>query len=111
MNALSAALDGLQDRILRGDGAIFARVRGADAGQRLRIYADAYRLRLAEVLGNDFPATRNALGEAAFEGVAERYLRAHWQPGDLVLTMGCGNIDQLNEQMHEHEARRATQEG
>ena len=67
MNALSAALDGLQDRILRGDGAIFARVRGADAGQRLRIYADAYRLRLAEVLGNDFPATREALGEDAYE--------------------------------------------
>ncbi|MCE5343217.1 MAG: UDP-N-acetylmuramate--L-alanine ligase [Eubacteriales bacterium] len=37
----------------------------------------------------------------------ERYLRAHWQPGDLVLTMGCGNIDQLNEQMNEHEAQRA----
>ncbi len=33
----------------------------------------------------------------------EAYLRAHWQPGDLVLTMGCGNINQLNEQMHEHE--------
>lgn len=34
---------------------------------------------------------------------AERYLRAHWQPGDLVLTLGCGNINQLNEQMNEHE--------
>ncbi len=32
----------------------------------------------------------------------EAYLRAHWKPGDLVLTMGCGNINQLNEQMHEH---------
>jgi UDP-N-acetylmuramate--alanine ligase len=35
----------------------------------------------------------------------EAYLRAHWQPGDLVLTMGCGNINQLNDQMNEHEAR------
>ncbi len=34
----------------------------------------------------------------------ERYLREHWQPGDLVLTMGCGNINQLNEQMHAHVA-------
>ena len=34
----------------------------------------------------------------------EAYLREHWQPGDLVLTMGCGNINQLNEQMHAHEA-------
>jgi UDP-N-acetylmuramate--alanine ligase len=40
-------------------------------------------------------------------GDTEAYLRAHWQPGDLVLTMGCGNINQLNEQMNEHEAARA----
>ena len=33
---------------------------------------------------------------------AEAYLRAHWQPGDLVLTMGCGNINLLNEQMQQH---------
>ena len=33
----------------------------------------------------------------------ESYLRAHWQPGDLVLTMGCGNINQLNDQIAEHE--------
>ena len=32
----------------------------------------------------------------------ERYLREHWQPGDLVLTMGCGNINQLNDQIHAH---------
>ncbi len=32
----------------------------------------------------------------------EAYLRAHWQPGDLVLTMGCGNINLLNEQMQRH---------
>ena len=33
---------------------------------------------------------------------AEKYLRAHWEPGDLVLTMGCGNINLLNEQMQLH---------
>ncbi len=33
----------------------------------------------------------------------EAYLRANWQPGDLVLTMGCGNINQLNEQINDHE--------
>ncbi len=32
----------------------------------------------------------------------EAYLRAHWQPGDLVITMSCGNIDLLNEQIHNH---------
>ena len=35
----------------------------------------------------------------------EAYLRAHWQPGDLVLTLGCGNINQLNDQMEAHENR------
>lgn len=29
----------------------------------------------------------------------EAFLRAHWQPGDLVLTMGCGNINELNDQI------------
>lgn len=33
---------------------------------------------------------------------AEAYLRAHWQPGDLVLTMGCGNINVLNDQIKAH---------
>ena len=32
----------------------------------------------------------------------ESYLRAHWQEGDLVITMGCGDINLLNEQMHLH---------
>ena len=32
----------------------------------------------------------------------EAYLRAHWQPGDLVLTMGCGNINVLNDQIARH---------
>lgn len=34
----------------------------------------------------------------------EAYLRAHWAPGDLVLTLGCGNINLLNDQIVEHEA-------
>ena len=77
MSALPATLDGLQERILRGDGTNLLRVRGADAAQRLRIYSDAYRLRLVDVLGNDFPATRDALGEDRFAAFAERYLAAH----------------------------------
>lgn len=32
----------------------------------------------------------------------ERYLREHWQAGDLVLTMGCGDINLLNEQIKKH---------
>ena len=32
----------------------------------------------------------------------EAYLRAHWRPGDLVITHGCGDIDLLNEQISLH---------
>ena len=32
----------------------------------------------------------------------EAYLRAHWQPGDLVITMSCGNINLLNAQIQKH---------
>ena len=33
---------------------------------------------------------------------AERYLRAHWAPGDLVITMSCGDIHLLNQQIQAH---------
>ena len=36
----------------------------------------------------------------------ENYLRAHWQPGDLAITMGCGDINKLNDQIHQHELER-----
>ena len=36
----------------------------------------------------------------------EKYLREHWQPGDLVLTMGCGDIYRLNDLIHSHQVER-----
>ena len=33
---------------------------------------------------------------------AEAYLRANWQPGDLVITMSCGDIHLLNNQIQQH---------
>lgn len=32
----------------------------------------------------------------------EAYLRRNWKPGDICITMGCGNIDLLNEQIAVH---------
>ena len=32
----------------------------------------------------------------------EKYLKEHWAPGDLVITMGCGDINLLNDQIHRH---------
>lgn len=36
----------------------------------------------------------------------EEYLRAHWRPGDLVLTMGCGDIYRLNDLIHSHQMKK-----
>ena len=33
---------------------------------------------------------------------AEAYLRAHWSKGDSVVTLGCGDIYLLNEQIAAH---------
>ena len=33
---------------------------------------------------------------------AERYLRSVWQPGDLVITMSCGDVHLLNAQIQKH---------
>ena len=33
----------------------------------------------------------------------EQWLRENWKPGDLVITLGCGDINRLNDQIHEHE--------
>ena len=47
----------------------------------------------------------NAIHTPSFDDT-EKYLREHWQPGDLVLTMGCGNINQLNDQIYENEQKK-----
>ena len=44
----------------------------------------------------------NAVWTPSFDDT-EAYLRSHWQPGDLVITLGCGDINLLNEQIHRHE--------
>lgn len=46
-------------------------------GRRLSIYAEAYRLRLTEVLGDNYPGLRALAGAPAFEGIARGYIEAH----------------------------------
>ena len=77
MNATAATQAAFAGWLLHGDDAFAAHVAGDLATERMRIYADAYRLRLCEVLGNDFPGVRDALGDSAFAALASRYLRAH----------------------------------
>jgi hypothetical protein len=48
-----------------------------DAESRLQIYADAYFLRLREVLAEDFPRLAAMLGDDRFTALARDYLRRH----------------------------------
>ena len=50
---------------------------GAPVAVRLGVYAHAYGARLAEVLGNDYPALKALLGEAEFERLSAGYLARH----------------------------------
>jgi hypothetical protein len=77
MSALATSQAVFAQWLLHQDSGKCPRVQGINADARLRIYADAYRLRLIEVLGNDFPKTRAAYGDEAFVAVAERYLHAY----------------------------------
>lgn len=44
----------------------------------------------------------NAVYTPTFDD-AEAYLRTHWGKGDLAITMGCGDINLLNDQINKHE--------
>jgi hypothetical protein len=74
---LQARQSALQAWLLQGDAGVASQVDGEAVPHRLRIYADAYRLRLAEVLGNDFPVSKAVLGDDAFDALAIDYLHAH----------------------------------
>jgi hypothetical protein len=51
--------------------------RTLDSTQRLEVYADAYFLRLRDVLAEDFPRAAKLLGEQAFDRLVRDYLKAH----------------------------------
>lgn len=81
MNAVLAdRQSALQHWLCAGDPAIGAHVAAsppAPAAARLRVYADAYRLRLVQVLANDFPVLTGHVGRARMEEMASAYLRDH----------------------------------
>src|SRR5271165_5096559 len=61
------------------DPGLIAAVRPAatlDSTGRIQVYADAYFLRLRDVLIEDFPTVAKILGAEKFEGLAQDYLRA-----------------------------------
>ena len=72
----------MQDSILAGsaDQALVAeRIAGDDrlaAGDRLAIYARAYRARLVETLRGEYPALRLLVGDTVFDLFAADYVAA-----------------------------------
>jgi hypothetical protein len=76
---LARLQNAFQAGVLRGDPAISRSVldsRRLDRAARFKIYFDAYRLRLAEFLSNDYPVVRSFLGDERFGLLVEAYIEA-----------------------------------
>jgi len=79
-SALANLQGQFQDYVLGAKPGIETAVIGNDRGDartRLNVYADAYRLRLLEALGNDYEALRLFLGADKFEQLGRAYIEAH----------------------------------
>jgi len=57
--------------------------------ERLDIYAEAYWLRLVEVMANEYPTTRDAMGERAFDAACRAYLARHPSTERLLLGLSA----------------------
>ena len=77
MKALEQLQQEFQGYVLRGDQDVADRIAGnerIDPLRRLRIYADAYRLRLIDVLATDYEALRALLGDQEFRAASAAYV-------------------------------------
>ena len=80
MSALQGLERAFQAHVHRGEGAMEQRVvatEAAGARDRLAIYVDAYRLRLLDVLRDDFPGLMALSGDEEFERLGRSYIDAH----------------------------------
>lgn len=80
MNTLTELQQALQSHVLHGDDAIAHAIDESPdipASVRLGVYSDAYRLRLIEALGSNFPVLAKLLGEAPFARLTQEYLLQH----------------------------------
>lgn len=70
----------VQRHVLHADSAVLPEVNDSPKVPReirLGIYANAYRARLIEALGENFPQLLAALGDAAFDAMALEYIDGH----------------------------------
>lgn len=79
MKVLAATESDFQDFVLGRNGRITGQIIGDENLRRvrLRIYFDAYRLRLVEVLGHGFDVLRQYVGDEVFGTMARDYIAAH----------------------------------
>ncbi len=80
MKALAGLQARFQQHLIDGDPGVIGDIAGADdeyRQARLRIYYNAYRLRLIAALGVDYPALKSFVGEPAFDKLAAAYIEAH----------------------------------
>lgn len=80
MSDLARLQRDLQAHVIEGDDAIARAIDSTDdipAATRLKIYSDAYRLRLIEALEANFPVLAKWLGEEKFSRMTQEYLAVH----------------------------------
>ena len=99
MSALTDLQQTFQGYVLRDEPGLVERIAGGDRvdpQQRLRIYFDAYRLRLVEALATDYEALRALMGDDAFGAACRAYVDAtpsqfrnvRWYGGGLPQYLG-----------------------
>jgi len=66
------------------------------AEERLNVYAEAYRLRLTEVLANEFPGLKMLASERGFEVLADDYIKSSPSSQFNVRWYGAGLVDFLS---------------
>ncbi|MGH8540098.1 MAG: HvfC/BufC family peptide modification chaperone [Stenotrophobium sp.] len=80
MSALTQLQQDFQNYVYRRDGRMDSQIVHSEqigSDERLQIYADAYRLRLLEVLGNDYNGLKLLAGAGKFERLAYAYIETH----------------------------------
>jgi hypothetical protein len=80
VSALKKLEQDFQACVLRNDldmaGQVVGDVR-ADAAERVRVYVEAYRLRLLEILQNNFTGLHGLLGDEQFDAMGRTYIETH----------------------------------
>ena len=93
MSALAHLQQAFQSYILRDKPGLVERIAGGqrvDPRQRLRIYFNAYRLRLVEALATDYEALSALMGDQAFGSACRAYVEATPSLFRNVRWYGCG---------------------